>query len=108
MFLLTLDLITINTIEITLDVNKGVKQTNTKQTLLKHSCRSFEEKTLGQIKTVYPEAYIYRQEKGIPIPGTGEINSWQLTIAPNLGDGKEPGKFSFQFFFLFKYQKGKC
>jgi hypothetical protein len=34
--------------------------------LLTIICRQFEEKNLGQMKTVYPTAFNFRQEKNIP------------------------------------------
>ena len=38
-------------------------------------CRTFELKHLGQMKTVYPEAFIFRQEKNIP--GTYDLKQYQ-------------------------------
>lgn len=49
-------------------------------------CRNFEQKNVGQIKTVYPEAYTFRQEKGLPAFG-GKCHDYQLTVEPNLNDG---------------------
>lgn len=48
--------------------------------------RNFEQKNVGQIKTVYPEAYTFRQEKGLPAFGQ-KLHDYQLTVEPNLGDG---------------------
>ena len=47
------------------------------------SCRNFEKKTLGQIKTVYPSGYSMRQEKGLPAFGK-KTTDYQLTVEPNL------------------------
>ena len=38
---------------------------------------------LGQIKTVYPEAYNFRQEKGLPQFGS-KASGYQLTIEANV------------------------
>ena len=46
--------------------------------------RNFEEQTLGKIKTVYPDAYTYRQEKGLPTLTGGKQNVYQLTVDANL------------------------
>lgn len=57
-------------------------------------CRNFEQKTLSQMKTVYPTAYTFRQEKGIP-SFANKVHGYQLTVEPNLeGLGKE-GKLTF-------------
>ena len=47
--------------------------------------RNFEEKNLGQIKTVYPTALKFRQEKNLPSFGKKE-SGYQLTIEPDLTD----------------------
>ncbi|XP_064599103.1 DNA replication factor Cdt1-like [Liolophura sinensis] len=44
--------------------------------------RNFELKHAGQIKTVFPHGYIYRQEKGLPCYG-GKTSGYQLTVEPN-------------------------
>ncbi|KAA0723894.1 DNA replication factor [Triplophysa tibetana] len=45
--------------------------------------KRFEESHLGQIKAVYPSAYIFRQEKNIPcFSGTGKKSAHQLTVEP--------------------------
>uniref|UniRef100_A0A8W8KI41 CDT1 Geminin-binding domain-containing protein n=1 Tax=Magallana gigas TaxID=29159 RepID=A0A8W8KI41_MAGGI len=54
--------------------------------------RNFEQKNVGQIKTVYPEAYTFRQEKGLPAFG-GKCHDYQLTVEPNLSNESEK-KFS--------------
>ncbi|MBZ3872173.1 DNA replication factor Cdt1 [Sciurus carolinensis] len=47
--------------------------------------RRFEEHNVGQIKTVYPESYRFRQERGIPTFRDGVRRSdYQLTIEPLL------------------------
>lgn len=59
--------------------------------LLDVSClyRRFEENHVGQIKTVYPSAYTFRQEKNIPnFSATAKKSSYQLTLEPVLQDGK--------------------
>ena len=43
--------------------------------------RNFEEKTVGQIKTVYPTAYTYRQQKGLRF---GNGKTYELTVEPDL------------------------
>ncbi|XP_007887507.2 DNA replication factor Cdt1 [Callorhinchus milii] len=43
--------------------------------------RKFEERNVGQIKTVYPAAYRFRQEKDIPT-WTNSVKKYQLTIDP--------------------------
>nr|AUG68262.1 Cdt1 [Platynereis dumerilii] len=50
------------------------------------SKRAFEESMLAQIKTVYPNAYVFRQEKGIPVFGKGRTSNYQLTVEANLTD----------------------
>ncbi len=47
------------------------------------SCSAFEEKNLGQIKTVFPTAYRFRQEKGLPSL-TKKIAGYQLTVEVDL------------------------
>ena len=49
--------------------------------------RNFEEKNVGQIKTVYPSAYSYRQEKGLPAFGN-KVSGYQLTVEPLLDSGR--------------------
>ncbi|XP_048461925.1 DNA replication factor Cdt1 [Rhincodon typus] len=45
--------------------------------------KKFEERNVGQIKTVYPSAYKFRQEKGIPTwSDCLKRSSYQLTIDP--------------------------
>ncbi|XP_006888915.1 PREDICTED: DNA replication factor Cdt1 [Elephantulus edwardii] len=48
--------------------------------------RRFEERNVGQIKTVYPTSYRFRQERNIPTFKDGVKKSdYQLTIEPLLG-----------------------
>ncbi|KAI7814296.1 DNA replication factor Cdt1 [Triplophysa rosa] len=45
--------------------------------------KRFEESHLGQIKAVYPSAYIFRQEKNIPcFSATAKKSAHQLTVEP--------------------------
>uniref|UniRef100_F7C3B8 DNA replication factor Cdt1 n=1 Tax=Monodelphis domestica TaxID=13616 RepID=F7C3B8_MONDO len=47
--------------------------------------KRFEEKNVGQIKTVFPDSYRFRQERNIPAFGSGGKRSdYQLTIEPVL------------------------
>ncbi|KAK0046376.1 DNA replication factor Cdt1 [Biomphalaria pfeifferi] len=46
--------------------------------------KNFEMKALGQIKTIVPDTYIYRQEKNIPQYGMQLSSNYQLTVEPNL------------------------
>lgn len=51
-------------------------------------CRRFEESHVGQIRTVYPSAYTYRQERNVPtFSATTNKASYQLTMEPNI-EGK--------------------
>nr|XP_023646531.1 DNA replication factor Cdt1 [Paramormyrops kingsleyae] len=51
--------------------------------------KRFEENHVGQIKTVYPSAYTFRQEKNIPnFSATAKKSSYQLTLEPVLQDEK--------------------
>lgn len=53
------------------------------------SCRRFEERNVGQIKTVYPASYCFRQERGVPTFKDGVKRSdYQLTIEPLLEQGR--------------------
>ncbi|XP_036358463.1 DNA replication factor Cdt1 isoform X2 [Octopus sinensis] len=45
--------------------------------------RDFKQEVLGQIKTVYPNAYDFKQEKGLPKLGY-KYQGYQLTITPQL------------------------
>ena len=56
------------------------------------NCRTFELRHLGQIKRVFPEAYIMRQEKGLPQAGPGKHGPYQLTVEVNLGQDADPGE----------------
>ncbi|XP_005104215.2 DNA replication factor Cdt1 [Aplysia californica] len=47
--------------------------------------KNFEQKTAGQIKTITPEAYTFRQEKNVPAFGK-KVSGYQLTVEPNLGN----------------------
>uniref|UniRef100_A0A8B9GNB7 CDT1 Geminin-binding domain-containing protein n=1 Tax=Astyanax mexicanus TaxID=7994 RepID=A0A8B9GNB7_ASTMX len=45
--------------------------------------KRFEEAHIGQIKTVYPSAYTFRQEKNIPnFSTTAKKSAYQLTVEP--------------------------
>ncbi|XP_070574141.1 DNA replication factor Cdt1-like [Ptychodera flava] len=47
--------------------------------------KTFDVKNLGQMKTVYPSAYVFRQEKGIPYSKNGlKSSDYQLTVDANL------------------------
>lgn len=46
-------------------------------------CRNFEPKHLAQIKTVYPESYTIRQEKGLVSTGI-RSNKYQMTVEARL------------------------
>ncbi|KAM6223830.1 DNA replication factor Cdt1 [Rhynchocyon petersi] len=57
--------------------------------------RRFEERNVGQIKTVYPTSYRFRQERNVPTFKDGVKRSdYQLTIEPLLD--QEPGKVTSQ------------
>ena len=47
--------------------------------------RTYELKVLGQIKTVYPKAYIFQQEKCLSSYGN-KTSSYELTIEADLSD----------------------
>eukprot|EP00079_Xenopus_tropicalis_P009536 XP_002933700.1 PREDICTED: DNA replication factor Cdt1 [Xenopus tropicalis] len=50
--------------------------------------KQFEQRNVGQIKTVYPTAYKYRQEKNIPTFKDGvKKTDYQLTIDPLIDEG---------------------
>lgn len=56
--------------------------------LLYPLCRRFEESHIGQIKTVFPEAYTFRQEKNIPTFNSSiKKGSYQLTVEPVILSG---------------------
>ena len=42
-------------------------------------CSAFSQRHLGQIHTVYPSAYKFKQEKDLPMFG-GKVSGYQLTI----------------------------
>ncbi|KAJ8417803.1 hypothetical protein AAFF_G00226460 [Aldrovandia affinis] len=47
--------------------------------------KRFEESHVGQIKTVYPSAYTFRQERNIPtFSATANKSSYQLTMEPDI------------------------
>lgn len=55
--------------------------------LLSH--RRFEERNMGQIKTVYPASYCFRQECNVPtFKDSIKRSDYQLTIEPLLGQGE--------------------
>ncbi|XP_076470444.1 DNA replication factor Cdt1-like isoform X2 [Babylonia areolata] len=45
--------------------------------------KNFDQQTLGQMKTVYPDAYTFRQEKGLARFGH-KVSNYQLTVEPVL------------------------
>ncbi|XP_075045132.1 DNA replication factor Cdt1 [Mixophyes fleayi] len=50
--------------------------------------KQFEERNVGQIKTVYPTAYKFRQEKNIPTYKDGmKKTDYQLTVEPIVPEG---------------------
>lgn len=52
------------------------------------SLRRFEESHVGQIKTVFPEAYTFRQEKHIQAFNSSvKKGSYQLTVDPVIVSG---------------------
>ncbi|XP_062997486.1 DNA replication factor Cdt1 [Elgaria multicarinata webbii] len=53
--------------------------------------KQFEERNVGQIKTVYPTSYTLRQEKNVPTFGSNgqKRNAYQLTIEPVLEAGEK-------------------
>uniref|UniRef100_UPI00398F53EC DNA replication factor Cdt1 isoform X2 n=1 Tax=Pristiophorus japonicus TaxID=55135 RepID=UPI00398F53EC len=55
--------------------------------------KQFEKPNVGQIKMVYPSAYKFRQEKGIPTWSNSlKKSSYQLTFDPVFeGEGNSPG-----------------
>lgn len=53
------------------------------------SRRRFEERNVGQIKTVYPTSYCFRQECNVPtFKDSIKRSDYQLTIEPLLGQGE--------------------
>ncbi|XP_078525415.1 DNA replication factor Cdt1 [Lissotriton helveticus] len=55
--------------------------------------KPFEEKNIGQIKTVYPTAYRFRQENNIPTYKDGMKKSdYQLTLEPSVSNDKTDGR----------------
>lgn len=56
-------------------------------------CRKYENRNLAQMETVYPKAFIFRQEKNIPgIYDQRTYESYQLTVECNVqedGRGEE-------------------
>ncbi|XP_035273991.1 DNA replication factor Cdt1 [Anguilla anguilla] len=52
--------------------------------------KRFEEDHVGRIKTVYPSAYTFRQERNVPtFSATANRSSYQLTVEPVIEEGKE-------------------
>nr|XP_060644250.1 DNA replication factor Cdt1 [Anolis sagrei ordinatus] len=53
--------------------------------------KQFEERNVGQIKTVFPDSYILRQEKNVPTFGSGgpKKSDYQLTFEPLLEAGEK-------------------
>lgn len=72
---------------------------HTKKSILFLLLRNFEAKVLGQIKTVYPGAYEFKQEKGLPKSGY-KYQGYQLTLTPLFDAVNSKGKnpYIFQFF----------
>ena len=66
-----------------------------------YSFRTFDLKNLGRIKTVYPKAYTFRQEKGLPCFG-GKTAGYQLTVEANLED-KQKGAHLETYVFNYNY-----
>ncbi|XP_026549443.1 DNA replication factor Cdt1-like [Notechis scutatus] len=61
-----------------------------KQGVQEMTRKRFEERHLGQMKTVYPGSYVLRQERNIPtFGGPGKQGAYQLTIEPELGTGEK-------------------
>ena len=54
--------------------------------------RDFTEHHLGQIKTVYPEAYVFKQVSGLPIFGEVGHHISQLTVTVEANPGKTSWK----------------
>ncbi|XP_076831035.1 DNA replication factor Cdt1 [Brachyhypopomus gauderio] len=54
--------------------------------------KRFEESHVGQIKMVYPSAYVFRQEKNLPtMSTTAQKSTYQLTVEPVIEeDGVRP------------------
>lgn len=52
-------------------------------------CRRFEESHVAQIKTVFPDAYTFRQEKDVPtFTSSFKKGSYQLTVEPIISAGE--------------------
>lgn len=52
-------------------------------------CRRFEESHVAQIKTVFPDAYTFRQEKDVPtFTSSVKKGSYQLTVEPIISAGE--------------------
>ncbi|KAM5262635.1 DNA replication factor Cdt1 [Ctenodactylus gundi] len=66
--------------------SEAVTFTKVKQGVQDMMRRRFEERNMGQIKTVYPTSYHFRQERNVPTFKDGSRRSdYQLTIEPLLG-----------------------
>lgn len=53
--------------------------------------RRFEESHVARIKTVFPEAYVFRQDRDVPPFSSGaQRGGYQLTVEPSLGPGRDP------------------
>ena len=53
--------------------------------------RKYEVQNLGQLKTVHPDAFIFRQENNIPgMYGRKKYESYQLTIECNVNERRRP------------------
>ena len=56
-------------------------------------CRQFEQKNLGQMKTVYPTAFSFRQEKNIPgLYDNNQRNKYHLTVECRLEEDEGRGR----------------
>ena len=56
--------------------------------------RNFEKNHVGKIKTVYPSAYQFRQEKGLKNAAGFKEPGYQLTVEARLEDGKSLSSFN--------------
>ena len=61
-------------------------------------------KNLGRIKTVYPTAYTFRQEKGLPCFG-GKTSGYQLTLEAILEDKQAGNKLEYIYTLLCNQQR---
>ncbi|GAB1600717.1 DNA replication factor Cdt1-like isoform X1 [Argonauta hians] len=59
--------------------------TKLKEAVQKSTRRDFKTEVLGQIKTIYPTAFEFKQEKGLPKLGY-KSQDYQLTVTPKFDD----------------------